>query len=192
MWSRFTSELRGNCFCRDPALQGPARLSCEGLQWGKPGWAPRTQVSEIPYMVLGSGGATLAVGSASLSAYQGPCVLQHKPELEPLLPSKSPEALHEPQLPFLLDAGRPHEQQRGLTARFPPWSLTLPPTLKEAQQQLLLLCACACTFQMPRLRICLPSRLLRPPSPVMFFLHSFAMYTDSVSLVSAGVDQSFT
>ena len=70
--------------------------------------------------------------------------------------------------------------------------LTLPPTLKEAQQQLLLPCACACTFQMPWLRICLPSPLLHPPTPAMFFFHSFAKYTDSVSLVSAGVDQSFT
>lgn len=61
----------------------------------------------------------LAVGSGSLSAYQGPCVFQHRSELEPLLPSKSPEALHEAQLPFLLDAGRPREQQRDLTAKSP-------------------------------------------------------------------------
>lgn len=69
--------------------------------------------------------------------------------------------------------------------------LTLPRPLKEAQQQLLQ-GACACTFQMPWLRICLPNPLLHPPSPAMFFFHSFTKYTDSVSSVSAGVDQSST
>lgn len=104
---------------------------------------------------------------------------------------QGPEAPQEPKAVIPPGRRTPHEQRRGLTARFPLWPSDPARTLKEAQRQLLP-GAGACTFQMPRWCICLPNPLLRPPSPAMFFFHSFTKYTNSVSSVSAGVDQSST
>ena len=42
-------------------------------------------------------------------------------------PPRAQKHCRNPKLSFLLDAGRPHEQQRDLTARFPLWSSDPPP-----------------------------------------------------------------
>lgn len=171
-------RARRNYSCRDPALQDPARWSCEGLQGGKPGWAPHTQVSEIPYTVFvwlcwyGAGiPHTPGCGVWKLICISGPLPVFFSTDQSWSLycPPRAQKHCMSPSCHSSWMQDVPVNSRGTLRQSLRCDPLTLPPTPKEAQEQLLLLCACACTFQMPWLRICLPSPLLRPPTPAMFF-----------------------
>lgn len=192
-------RARRNCSCRDPALQDPARWSCEGLQGGKPGWAPHTQVSEIPYTVLvwlcwyGAGiPHTPGCGVWKLICISGPLCFSAQ------IRAGASTALQEPRSTAWGPAAIPPG------CRTSPWTaegpygkvsavILWPSPNSERGSAAAPPPVCLCLHLPNAMAAYLPPK---PPSsssnPSDVFLHSFAKYTDSVSLVSAGVDQSFT